>query len=67
MSYWVYREKEIKGWSRAKKIALIETLNPSWDDLAREWGDQYKPPKNQDPSLAAPGLKKTAGAPARSG
>ena len=27
------REKQIKGWTRAKKIALIETLNPGWDDL----------------------------------
>jgi putative endonuclease len=29
----ISREKEIKGWRRAKKIALIESLNPSWDDL----------------------------------
>ncbi len=31
------REKEIKGWRRAKKIALIETLNPDWEDLSGEW------------------------------
>jgi putative endonuclease len=29
----IAREKEIKGWSRAKKIALIETCNPTWVDL----------------------------------
>jgi putative endonuclease len=26
-------EKQIKGWTRAKKIALIEAVNPFWDDL----------------------------------
>ncbi len=29
----IAREKQIKGWSRAKKIALIEAVNPSWADL----------------------------------
>jgi putative endonuclease len=33
----IAREKQIKGWSRAKKVALIETANPSWDDLAKGW------------------------------
>jgi len=28
------REKQLKGWSRKKKTALIEASNPSWDDLA---------------------------------
>jgi putative endonuclease len=28
------REKQIKGWSRAKKIALIETSNPHWKDMS---------------------------------
>jgi len=28
------REKEIKGWRRAKKNALVETLNPNWADLS---------------------------------
>ena len=28
------REKQIKGWLRAKKIALIESLNPEWKDLS---------------------------------
>ena len=32
------REKEIKGWRREKKIALILELNPEWKDLAVEWG-----------------------------
>jgi len=29
----IAREKQIKGGSRAKKLALIETLNPGWRDL----------------------------------
>jgi putative endonuclease len=28
------REKEIKGWSRAKKLALIQATNPDWIDLS---------------------------------
>jgi putative endonuclease len=34
------REKELKGWTRAKKIALIESRNPRWADLAEHWGAQ---------------------------
>jgi putative endonuclease len=34
------REKQLKGWSRSKKIALIETKNPRWSDLAETWGSQ---------------------------
>ena len=33
----IAREKQLKGWSRAKKIALIEARNPHWLDLAAEW------------------------------
>jgi len=29
----IAREKEIKGWLRARKIALIEEENPTWEDL----------------------------------
>ena len=32
----IAREKEIKGWLRAKKVALIEAENPTWRDLASE-------------------------------
>jgi len=28
----INREKQLKGWSRSKKIALIERLNPHWLD-----------------------------------
>lgn len=35
----IAREKQIKGWRRAKKVALIEAGNPAWDDLAAGWFD----------------------------
>ena len=31
------REKQIKGWLRAKKIALIDSMNPVWKDLSEGW------------------------------
>ena len=32
----IAREKQIKGWLRKKKIALIESMNPEWKDLYSE-------------------------------
>ena len=32
----IRREKQIKGWVRAKKVALIESVNPQWADLAED-------------------------------
>jgi putative endonuclease len=31
------RERQIKGWSREKKIRLIENVNAGWLDLAQDW------------------------------
>ena len=36
----IAREKEIKGWLRSKKNALVETLNPKWADLSRTLCEQ---------------------------
>lgn len=33
----IKREKQLKGWIRAKKVNLIESVNPNWDDLSLEW------------------------------
>ncbi len=33
----IAREKQIKGWSRARKNALVESTNPRWQDLAATW------------------------------
>jgi putative endonuclease len=35
----IEREKQLKGWKRSKKIALIEASNPAWVDLSRDWYD----------------------------
>ena len=45
----IAREKQIKGWSRAKKVALIEEQNPTWEDLAARFFGPY--PRKADPSL----------------
>jgi len=34
----IAREKQLKRWTRAKKIELIERENSTWDDLSEEWG-----------------------------
>ena len=36
----IAREKQIKAWTRAKRVALIKTMNPAWQDLAEGWGEQ---------------------------
>ncbi|MCX5991211.1 MAG: GIY-YIG nuclease family protein [Chloroflexi bacterium] len=33
----IAREKQIKGWLRVKKIALIKSTNPNWRDVSEEW------------------------------
>lgn len=35
----IAREKQIKGWSRARKIELIEIINPEWRDVADDLAD----------------------------
>ena len=47
----IAREKQLKGWTRAKKIALIEQTNSDWRDLSEDWGkpiELYKPPAVED-------------------
>ncbi len=39
----IAREKQLKGWRREKKVALIAAANPTWEDLAAEWvGSEVK-------------------------
>ncbi|MBI5190513.1 MAG: GIY-YIG nuclease family protein [Nitrospirae bacterium] len=33
----IAREKQIKGWTRARKIALVNSVNQSWNDLSEEF------------------------------
>ena len=37
----IARDKELKGWMRHKKDALIKSTNPGWRDLAAGWGEQF--------------------------
>jgi|SRR5579862_9216710 len=46
------REKQLKGWTRAKKIALIVRRNPQWLDLAKEWYPWMKTDKGRDASTS---------------
>lgn len=34
----LHREKQLKGWTRAKKLELIASGNPQWVDLSEDWG-----------------------------
>jgi putative endonuclease len=54
----INREKEIKGWRRSKKIKLIESMNPKWNDLAKDWGNEYKPDQT---AAAQPEIPRPAG------
>jgi putative endonuclease len=43
------REKQIKAWSRAKKIALIEETDPAWEDLVGDLFPRFE--RKADSSL----------------
>ena len=45
----ITREKQVKSWRRAKRVALIESMNPYWADLATDWYEA--PPSSPDPSV----------------
>ena len=53
----IAREKQLKGWRRSKKIALIEAENPSWEDLAAGWFDPLISPNQAYPPTAGPSLR----------
>ncbi len=36
----IAREKQVKAWTRAKRIALIKSTNPTWLDFAEGWGQR---------------------------
>ena len=39
----IAREKQLKRWSRVKKIRLIVAENPTWRDLSADWGKPVEP------------------------
>jgi putative endonuclease len=38
----IAREKQVKSWTRAKRLALIKVKNPTWQDLAEGWGKNFQ-------------------------
>ncbi len=44
----IAREKQLKGWTRAKKIALIEAVNPTWSDLTAIVGSEGHAERSDD-------------------
>lgn len=49
----IAREKQLKGWTRAKKLGLIEKANPTWIDLSEGWGRPLQPLPQDDQPRAA--------------
>ena len=49
----IAREKQLKRWSRQKKLALIGSTNPTWQDLSADWG---KPLPTHPPAVVPPGV-----------
>ena len=46
----ICREKQIKSWRRSKKVALIQSMNPTWRDLSKDLDVKFRGP-NSDTSL----------------
>ncbi len=46
----IAREKQLKGWRRSKKLALIELANPEWDDLSENWFTGQRDPPLRPPA-----------------
>ena len=42
----IEREKQFKGWKRAKKDALVVKANPRWEDLS--WQFEREQPRTED-------------------
>jgi putative endonuclease len=47
----IAREKQLKGWTRARKNASVESTNPKWKDLAADWYSDAQRTCAGDPSL----------------
>lgn len=54
----IAREKQLKGWRREKKIALIEKMNPKWEDLSKGWYDKPVRQTFGDRGPSTPALKR---------
>ena len=59
----IAREKQLKGWRRSKKVVLIESVNPHWLDLAKDWYPRMKECGTGRDASTTPGRSQTAGQP----
>jgi putative endonuclease len=41
----ISREKQLKGWVRRKKLALVKSVNAGWNDLSADWYADSRRPK----------------------
>jgi putative endonuclease len=62
----IQREKELKGWIRVKKTALIEASNPTWEDPSQDWYPHLRagyeqPIGKADPSLTPQTMNRLQG------
>jgi putative endonuclease len=49
----VQRERQLKVWTRKRKIALITSMNPAWNDLAADWALPDTPRPSATPGSTA--------------
>jgi len=49
----IAREKEIKGWLRRKKVALIAAVNPRWKDLSEAWTGEFETLRSAQGDISA--------------
>jgi len=50
----ITREKQLKGWRRSKKLALINASNPKWNDLSLDWHADNASTERREIPRAAP-------------
>jgi putative endonuclease len=55
----IEREKQIKSWTRDKKVALIESVNPTWEDLSEMWRGSAVTPRLSASERMASDLRKS--------
>ena len=60
----IVREKQLKGRRRSKKVVLIESVNPRWEDIALFWGkEQLRPAESiAEANQRLTGMKKLGAA-----
>ena len=44
----IAREQQIKGWVRKRKMELIESVNPDWEDLSADWDLEERIPNTRE-------------------